>query len=166
MKVALTTLVAVVALAAVAFSVGAGAVLLRGPSDPPVAFRVPDLAFLVPGVERLVEWEAERDAAAAHQAQQTLLLGYNHGRNVGELPECVVDAYEEDAGHREDVPEWVGRAVLGRMTVTCGKSETPSRHQLTVLECGNPFDAYQVVYGKAYNERMLHLVRVSYDRGE
>jgi hypothetical protein len=133
---------------------------LRAPSSPPLAAKVPDLAFVLPGVASLVGWEADRDARRAFRAGRGLLLGYNHGPNVGPLDECDVDGYDDGAGRREDLPGWAGKAAIGRVTVTCDSSNERRTFQFTVLECGNPFDTYQVVYGRAFNEEMLRLARL------
>lgn len=148
-------IVVAVALAAVL------AVFLRPASSPPLSAKVPDLAFMLPGVERLVKWEADLDARRAFRDGRELLLGYNHGRDVGSFSECEIDGYEDGAGQRENLPPWVDRASIGTITLECAGSGKATAFNFTVLECGNPFDVYQVVYGRAFNEEMLRLARLS-----
>ena len=125
---------------------------------------IPDLAFLVPGVESFVVWEARRDARRAIREDQALLLGYLHHTNVGKLEGCVAKSYEAEPGE-QSLPKWLGYAASGVMTVVCdGSTDVVSLH-IPVVECGNPFDTYQVVYGRAFNDEVLRLVRLSAVRG-
>ena len=63
--------------------------LSRSPVTPPVSTNIPDGAFLVPGVESFVVWEARRDARRAIREDQGLLLGYLHFHNVGILGKSI-----------------------------------------------------------------------------
>ena len=119
---------------------------------------IPDLAFFVPGVRSFVAWEAKRDARIAVRNKQALLLGYLHGHNVGDLSGCVAADYRTNVDNQV-LPEWLDYTADGVITVQCEESSSLTSFQIPVLECGNPFDEYQVVYGRAFNHEVVRLVR-------
>jgi len=133
-------------------------VALRPPDRTPIAVSVPDLAFYVPGIHSLVEWEAARDARREFRENGPWLLGYKHGPNVGELGACSVQDYQKRSSEHSSLPEWIGSAVIGVMTLECTGNKKPSTYRVTVVECGSPFDVYQVVYCRTFNQEMLRLV--------
>lgn len=152
--------IAVVLAVLLVAALAVAAVAVRDTADGPLAAGIHDVLFRVPGVTRLVEWEGRRDARRAFSDGRMLLLGYLHGSNVGELPGCAVDDYDENAGRPEDLPPWSGGAgAHGMMSVSCGDSGRRVMYRFTVLECGNAWDTYQVVYGRSYNREMLRLAR-------
>jgi hypothetical protein len=154
--------IAVAAVVAAAVAVAGGAMiasLMRGPLTPPISMHIPDLAFLVPGVSSFVVWEAKRDARRAVREDQGLLLGYLHRQNVGELEGCVAESYDAAAGPGQDLPKYLGYSADGVMTVVCDGHPAKETLSLPVVECGNPYDYYQVVYGQAFNNETLRLIR-------
>ena len=119
---------------------------------------IPNVAFLVPGVRSFVGWEARRDARRAVRSDQALLLGYLHHDNVGELDGCVVGDYQAGV-ETQSVPQWLGYNADGVLAIECEGSPNAISLQVPVLESGNPLDEYQVVYGKAFNNEIVRLMR-------
>ena len=51
------------------------------------------------------------------------------------------------------------------MSIACHDPKQAGVYDVTVLECGHPWDTYQAVYGQSYNWEMLRLVRMNSSDG-
>lgn len=130
----------------------------RWPSGYPLTLRLPEVAYIVPGFDRVIAWEARRDARREFQADRKFLLGlYEGGTTFGFEDQCQIIEYERRSFQDRDFPPWASNGLRGTIQLACKGAESVALETFGVLEMGCIDERGSHFYSREHNKRMLEL---------
>ena len=127
------------------------------PSGTPVSLRLPRAAYVIPGMDRLVRWQASAHASQAAELGRWSLFGYGSGGNeFGLAATCELLDYSRGTGNREALPAWASQGVTGTAELRCPIGGLESS-QFVVAEMSCMIDGPDYTYAVAYNREIVRL---------